>query len=236
MVLRRDEGCAFVVRSDFTDSFDRLRRDLLLDLLGRRVDDAWLLDLVRRLLERPERVNGRIVATTVGANQGGPLSPLLCNLLLTRFDDAMLGRGFPAVRYADDFAVPVPTREEADMALDLAEDKTEVLGFADGFVFLGEDVNVRYPELPRLERLDEPGRLRDRGHRTCDRAGSEGARGGSQEEPGEGRLHESLHLRAPADRGAAIRADRAPPPWRRPVRHPLSGPARSADAVARSHG
>lgn len=161
VVRLREEGGAVVVRADFRDCFDRLQRSMLLEDLADRLsgeEASDLLTLIEGLLERPLRVAGRLEHRTVGVTQGGPLSPLLCNLLLTRFDGAMLGRGWPAIRYADDVAVVVRSRgdaaeavgalreEAARVALDLAEDKTDVREFSEGFVFLGEDVNHRYPE------------------------------------------------------------------------------------------
>lgn len=161
VVTLRNEGRRWVVLADFRQCFDRLSRRTLVDDLATRLDrdeNGDLVQLVTALLARPERVRRRLVPTSLGTTQGGPLSPLLCNLLLTRFDSAMLGRGWPAVRYADDMAIVVRNEKEAvealgaakeeaaRIALDLADDKTEVVSFSEGFVFLGEDVNHKYPE------------------------------------------------------------------------------------------
>jgi len=160
-VKLRDEGATHAVRTDFTDCFDRLDRTRLIEELELRLaheDCHEVVDLITAFMNRPVRHRGQLLHMATGVPQGGPLSPLLCNLLLSRFDDAMVGRGWPAIRYADDVVVAtkssdeaaqalmVATEEAARLSLDLSETKTVVREFSEGFVFLGEDVNHKYPE------------------------------------------------------------------------------------------
>ncbi len=166
----RTDGARWVVRADVDDCFDSLSHEQLLAELSKRIDAPDLLELVRRLLARgargarPERTN------RVGAPQGGPLSPLLCNLYLHRLDMRMLANGFHCVRYADDLVVPTSDSAGArralallhticsDLELELGDDKTEICSFEEGFVFLGEDVNLAYPDDDQVSPLRAPER------------------------------------------------------------------------------
>ncbi|MEO8083271.1 MAG: reverse transcriptase domain-containing protein [Ardenticatenales bacterium] len=148
VVAARDAGNGWVVDTDIKDCFDSLDSAILLALVKRRVKDRRLIDLVRRWLDvRVLDAHGRLVAA--GAAQGGSLSPLLCNIYLNAFDQAMLRHGIPLVRYADDFVCLQPRRADAERALSLAgaelaslklqlhPTKTRVVHFDDGFKFLG---------------------------------------------------------------------------------------------------
>ena len=166
----RDEGAAWVVRGDFADCFDSLDRGLLLATLADHCPDPWLLSLAERLLARPARHWRWLERRTRGTPQGAPLSPLLCNLYLHRFDESMLGRGHPVVRFADDFAIPAGDKADADAALaaareeaamihlELNEDKTRLAAFQEGFPFLGTDFGDVYPAAEPDGARPEPAR------------------------------------------------------------------------------
>ena len=101
-----------------TDDFEHIPRWEVLRRLRDVVPDPAAVDLVRAFMDRP--VIGERVPHTgrgLGLHQGSPLSPLLCNLYLDLFDRAMLARGYRAIRYADDIAIPVPDRGSAETAL-----------------------------------------------------------------------------------------------------------------------
>ena len=101
------EGRRVVVDVDLEKFFDRVNHDVLLDRLGKRIEDRRLLRLIRRYLESGVMVNGVVVERYEGTPQGGPLSPLLANVLLDDVDKELERRGHAFVRYADDGQVYV---------------------------------------------------------------------------------------------------------------------------------
>jgi RNA-directed DNA polymerase len=101
--LRR--GFRFVCDVDLSKFFDRVQHDILMSRVARRVKDKRLLKLIGRYLRAGVMVEGILQPTEVGSPQGGPLSPLLSNILLDDLDKELERRGLPFVRYADDFAV-----------------------------------------------------------------------------------------------------------------------------------
>jgi RNA-directed DNA polymerase len=97
------DGNRWVVDLDLEKFFDRVHHDRLLARLGQRVKDAQLLQLIRRMLKaKVVMPDGVVVATEEGAPQGGPLSPLLSNIVLDELDRELDRRGHRFVRYADD--------------------------------------------------------------------------------------------------------------------------------------
>lgn len=96
-------GCLTVVDIDLAKFFDRVDHQRLLDRLGRRVTDRRLIDMVRRMLNAAVVMpDGTRVAVREGTPQGGPLSPLLSNIVLDELDRELARRGLRFVRYADD--------------------------------------------------------------------------------------------------------------------------------------
>jgi RNA-directed DNA polymerase len=98
------EGRTIVVDMDLEKFFDRVNHDLLMARLARRIADKRLLRIVRRFLEAGLMQDGVCVARYEGTPQGGPLSPLLANLLLDDLDKELERRGHCFCRYADDCA------------------------------------------------------------------------------------------------------------------------------------
>jgi group II intron reverse transcriptase/maturase len=97
------EGYGWVVDLDLEKFFDRVHHERLLARLGQRVKDPLLLTLVRRMLKaKVVMPDGVVVATEEGTPQGGPLSPLLSNIVLDELDRELERRGHRFVRYADD--------------------------------------------------------------------------------------------------------------------------------------
>lgn len=148
VIKARDAGNGWVVDADIKDCFDSLDSAIVLKLVRQRVKDRRLIELIRRWLDvRVLDAHGRMVAA--GAAQGGPLSPLLCNVYLHAFDEAMARRRIPLVRYADDFVCFAPRRADAEAALQAAAAelatlklelnpfKTRLVHFDEGFKFLG---------------------------------------------------------------------------------------------------
>jgi RNA-directed DNA polymerase len=105
------EGYAVVVDMDLEKFFDRVNHDVLMGRLARRITDKRLLRIIRRYLTAGIMRQGVVVRRYEGTPQGGPLSPLLANLLLDEVDKELERRGHRFCRYADD--VNVYVRSEA---------------------------------------------------------------------------------------------------------------------------
>jgi RNA-directed DNA polymerase len=104
------QGRNMVVDIDLAKFFDRVNHDILMSRLARRVGDKRLLRIVRCFLEAGMMCNGVCIARHEGTPQGGPLSPLLANLLLDDLDRELEKRGHAFCRYADDCNVYVQSK------------------------------------------------------------------------------------------------------------------------------
>jgi retron-type reverse transcriptase len=103
MAAKRDvqEGRRIVVDVDLEKFFDRVNHDVLMGRLAKRIRDGRVLGLIRRYLDAGVMVNGVVMERGEGTPQGGPLSPLLANVLLDEVDKELERRGHAFVRYAD---------------------------------------------------------------------------------------------------------------------------------------
>lgn len=101
------EGYGWIVDLDLEAFFDRVNHDRLVARLKRHVPDRALLRLINRYLKAGVRVGERIEATTIGVPQGGPLSPVLANVVLDELDWELERRGHRFARYADDCNIVV---------------------------------------------------------------------------------------------------------------------------------
>jgi group II intron reverse transcriptase/maturase len=107
------EGRRWVVDVDLEAFFDRVNHDVLMGRLAKRIADRRLLGLIRRYLDAGIMANGVVVARYEGTPQGGPLSPLLANVLLDEVDKELEKRGHAFARYADDCNVYVRSLDSA---------------------------------------------------------------------------------------------------------------------------
>jgi group II intron reverse transcriptase/maturase len=96
------EGRRWVVDVDLEKFFDRVNHDILMSRLAKRIEDKRMLGLIRRYLGAGVMANGVVTERWEGTPQGGPLSPLLANVLLDEVDKELEKRGHAFVRYADD--------------------------------------------------------------------------------------------------------------------------------------
>jgi RNA-directed DNA polymerase len=154
------------VDMDLSKFFDTVNHDVLMDRVSRRIHDKRVLKLIGKYLRAGVMVKGRLHATPMGVPQGGPLSPLLANILLDDLDKELEKRGHHFVRYADDFIIMVKSLSagtrvmasirrflERELRLTVNEKKSKVgpvkeCGFL-GFVFVRG--KIRWSDKPFRE-------------------------------------------------------------------------------------
>lgn len=111
------EGRGIVVDIDLEKFFDQVNHDVLMSRLARRIGDKRLLKIIRRFLEAGMMKNGVCIVGYEGTPQGGPLSPLLANLLLDELDEELEKRGHRFCRYADDCNIYVYSRAAGERVM-----------------------------------------------------------------------------------------------------------------------
>lgn len=112
-------GRRIVVDVDLEKFFDRVNHDILIDRLRRRIDDAGVIRLVRAYLTSGILSEGVVMERYQGTPQGGPLSPLLANVLLDEVDKVLERHGHCFARYADDCNVYVRSRKAGERVMGL---------------------------------------------------------------------------------------------------------------------
>ena len=111
------EGNEWVVDIDLEKFFDRVNHDMLMARVAREVKDKQVLKLIRAYLNSGVMVNGVVVESEEGTPQGGPLSPLLSNIMLDDLDKELEKRGHKFVRYADDCNIYVKTQRAGERVM-----------------------------------------------------------------------------------------------------------------------
>ncbi len=142
-------GREWIVDADLRDFFGSVDHDKLLALVARRVSDGRVLRLIEAMLKAGSYGQGRLFPSERGTPQGGVVSPLLSNILLTPFDWEMRRRDYQLTRYADDWVVTCKSVAEARAAIAAAQriltelgvqlhpQKTRIVQVQHGFEFLG---------------------------------------------------------------------------------------------------
>jgi RNA-directed DNA polymerase len=112
------EGGRWVVDIDLEKFFDRVNHDILMSRVARKIKDRRVLRLIRRYLQAGLMAGGVVSPRAEGTPQGGPLSPLLSNILLDELDKELERRGHKFVRYADDCNIYVQSRRAGERVLE----------------------------------------------------------------------------------------------------------------------
>jgi RNA-directed DNA polymerase len=143
------EGNEWIVDADLKDFFGSVDHEKLMTLMNQRISDSCVLRLIEKMLTAGCSVGGKLVPTEQGTPQGGVVSPLLSNVLLTPFDREMRRKGYRLTRYADDWVVTCKSKAAAKAALSAAtrilrqlgvvlhSGKTRIVHVRHGFEFLG---------------------------------------------------------------------------------------------------
>jgi len=108
------EGYRIAVDMDLSKFFDSVNHDVLMHRVSRKIHDKRVLRLIGKYLRSGAMINGRLQKTCKGIPQGGPLSPLLANILLDDLDKELEKRGHKFVRYADDFVILVKSQRAGE--------------------------------------------------------------------------------------------------------------------------
>src|SRR5215469_13735974 len=167
-------GGEWIVDADLKDFFGSVVHEKLLTLVAQRVSDARVLRLIEAMLTAGSYGQGRLFPSERGTPQGGVVSPVLSNVLLTPFDREMRRKGYQLTRYADDWVVTCASAAEARAALEAASRvlkelgvtinsrKTRIVHVRRGFEFLGY----------KIKRGSRPLDLPTSKIKTCTRRGS----------------------------------------------------------------
>jgi RNA-directed DNA polymerase len=160
-------GYAYAVDIDLEKFFDTVNHDVLMNRVARRVSDRGILRLIGRYLRAGVVVNGRLNETSKGVPQGGPLSPLLSNILLDDLDKELEKRGHQFARYADDLIILVKSKRAGERVMEsisrflekvlkvkVNRDKSRVVKSEEssflGFTFTGKRLTVSEKSMNRF--------------------------------------------------------------------------------------
>ena len=125
-----NEGYMYVVDMDLEKFFDTVCQSKLIEILSRTIKDGRVISLIHKYLNAGVIQNGMFERTAVGVPQGGPLSPLLSNIMLNELDKELEKRGHRFVRYADDCMIFCKSKKSAERTL------TNIIPFIEGKLYL----------------------------------------------------------------------------------------------------
>src|SRR5438874_2178147 len=158
-------GREWIVDADLKDFFGSVDHKKLLILVAQQVADGRVLRLIQAMLEAGSCLDGRVSSTERGTPQGGVISPVLSNILLTPFDWEMRARGYQLTRYADDWVITCTSEAEAaeaiadaqrilaQLGVQLHPQKTRVVRINRGFEFLGYKIKRGRPRAALCRKL-----------------------------------------------------------------------------------
>ena len=163
-------GFTYIVDADLKSYFDTIPHDRLMTLMGQKVSDGRVLNLIEAFLKQGVMDGLREWTPETGSPQGAVISPLLSNVYLNPLDHQMAQEGYEMVRYADDFVILCRSREEAERALAMVQEwvatagltlhptKTRIVNaLEDHFDFLGYRFakGTRVPRPKSLQKLKD---------------------------------------------------------------------------------
>src|SRR5438067_2446038 len=158
-------GREWIVDADLKDFFGSVDHKKLLTLVAQQVADGRVLRLIQAMLEAGSCLDGRVSSTERGTPQGGVISPVLSNILLTPFDWEMRARGYQLTRYADDWVITCTSEAEAaeaiadaqrilvQLGVQLHPQKTRIVHINRGFEFLGYKIKRGRPRAALRRKL-----------------------------------------------------------------------------------
>lgn len=167
-----NQGNRWVIDMDLEKFFDKVNHDILMGKLEKKIKDKRLLSLIRKYLKSGILINGLAVASEEGTPQGGPLSPLLANIMLDELDKELEKRGHKFCRYADDNNVYVKSKRagirvmksmtnliENKLKLKVNKNKSAVdfvskrkfLGFSFYFAKSGAEIRIHEKSIKRFK-------------------------------------------------------------------------------------
>ena len=111
------EGYGYAVDLDLEKFFDKVNHSKLIEVLSRTVKDGRVVSLIHKYLNAGAKVGDSFEASEMGVPQGGPLSPLLSNIMLNELDKELESRGHKFVRYADDMVIPCKSERSAERVM-----------------------------------------------------------------------------------------------------------------------
>ena len=120
------EGYRWVIDMDLEKFFDKVNHDKLMGILANRIQDRMVLKLIRKYLQAGVMINGVTYDSEEGTPQGGPLSPLLSNILLDKLDKELERRGHKFVRYADDCNIYMKSKKAGERVMNSITNFIEV--------------------------------------------------------------------------------------------------------------
>lgn len=125
-----NEGYVYVVDMDLEKFFDTVCQSKLIEILSRTIKDGRVISLIHKYLNAGVLKDGSFSRTEVGVPQGGPLSPLLSNIMLNELDKELIRRGHKFVRYADDCMILCKSKRSAERTLE------NIVPYIEGKLFL----------------------------------------------------------------------------------------------------
>jgi len=155
------EGYGYAVDMDMEKFFDTVNHSKLIEILSQSIDEGKVVSLIHKYLNAGVVVGHKFEATEQGVPQGGPLSPLLSNIMLNELDKELAERGHRFVRYADDMVILCKSKRGAERVMDsivrfieqrlflkVNRDKTQVVHFSRikflGYSFYTKEGEVRF--------------------------------------------------------------------------------------------
>ena len=137
-----NEGYRWVVDIDLEKFFDKVNHDILMYKLSKDIKDKRVLKLIRKYLQSGIMINGIVVSNEEGTPQGGPLSPLLSNIMLDELDKELEKRGHRFCRYADDCNIYVKSKRAGERVME------NITSFIEGKLKLKVNINKSAVERP----------------------------------------------------------------------------------------